>query len=60
MKGSTVTVTYEPTDGERFAVSVSVPGSYPDHVDEARAAAVKAMHELVADALAQYGAHGDG
>ena len=56
MKGSTVTVTYEPTDGERFAVSVSVPGSYPDAADDARAVAVRAMHDMVADVLTQYGA----
>jgi hypothetical protein len=52
-----VVVTYRPNgDGELFQASVSLAAAYPDALDEARMQAVKAVAELIREALAQYDA----
>lgn len=55
MARTKVVAVYQPNDGETFQVVVEIGSGYPDAVAEARAQAVRGVHELIADARAQYG-----
>ncbi len=48
-----ITATYRANEAEVYSVTISLPVSYPDALDEARMQAVRGVREMLADALAQ-------
>ena len=55
MSRHSVTATYKPCAAETFQVTVTAASGYPDAIDEARAQAVRGIHDMMTDALEQYG-----
>lgn len=53
MKRAEVSAAYIANETERYVVTVKIPASFPDAVDEARTQAVRGVHELLTDAIAQ-------
>lgn len=54
-KKSSVTAIYQANEAERYICTVELAANYPDAIDEARTQAVRGVHELLADAIAQAG-----
>ena len=55
MARAKVVATYKPNETELFQVTVTASTSYPDALAEARSTAVRAVSEMLTDALEQYG-----
>ena len=53
MKRTTITAVYQANEAERYAVTVKIPNDYPDALATARAEAVRGIHDMLADAIAQ-------
>lgn len=54
MARAKVTATYKPNETELFQVTVHCGTSFPDALAEARAAATRAVHDMIHDAIAAY------
>ena len=58
-KKTSVTAIYQASSEERYIVTIDIDNDYPDAIAEARANAVRGVHELLADAIAQVKASGE-
>ena len=52
---TSITAIYQASEAERYIVTVEIANDYPDALATARAEAVRGVHELLADAIAQAG-----
>lgn len=50
-----ITATYKPNPGETYQVTVRATSGYPDAMAEARAQAVRAIDDMLANVLGKYG-----
>lgn len=48
-----VTAMYQANEAERYVVTIQIANDYPDAMATAGADAVRGVHELLADAIAQ-------